>query len=297
MTISVPATSANLGPGFDSLGISLEFRNCFNLTPSTLTSIQITGEGQGHPRFLVDNMFVKIFKQTLLDLGFEAGEFRYSFKNKIPISRGMGSSSAVVVGAISAAYELSGKGIMGVNRAEILNLALNYESHPDNITPAVYGGFNTAVVEYKKVYSLKVEIPQVLQAVMVVPHRSISTKLSRQALPKKYFTSDSVYNLSRASLMSVAFSQQKWEMLRLASKDKFHQEKRMKTFPVLFAVQKTALENGALMSTLSGSGSSFFNLCYRDDAKKLASVFDKKFTNFRIFVLDFDNRGIVLEQE
>lgn len=297
MTISVPATSANLGPGFDSLGISLEFRNCFNLTPSTLTSIQITGEGQGHPRFLVDNMFVKIFKQTLLGLGFEAGEFRYSFKNKIPISRGMGSSSAVVVGAISAAYELSGKGIMGANRAEILNLALNYESHPDNITPAVYGGFNTAVVEYKKVYSLKVEIPQVLQAVMVVPHRSISTKLSRQALPKKYFTSDSVYNLSRASLMSVAFSQQKWEMLRLASKDKFHQEKRMKTFPVLFAVQKTALENGALMSTLSGSGSSFFNLCYRDDAKKLASVFDKKFTNFRIFVLDFDNRGIVLEQE
>lgn len=297
MTISVPATSANLGPGFDSLGISLEFRNCFNLTPSTLTSIQITGEGQGHPRFLVDNMFVKIFKQTLLALGFEAGEFRYSFKNKIPISRGMGSSSAVVVGAISAAYELSGKGIMGANRAEILNLALNYEPHPDNITPAVYGGFNTAVVEYKKVYSLKVEIPQILQAVMVVPHRSISTKLSRQALPKKYFTSDSVYNLSRASLMSMAFSQQKWEMLRLASKDKFHQEKRMKTFPVLFAVQKTALENGALMSTLSGSGSSFFNLCYRDDAKKLANVFDKKFTNFRIFVLDFDNRGIVLEQE
>lgn len=297
MTISVPATSANLGPGFDSLGVSLDFRNCFDLIPSTLTSIQITGEGEGHPRFLVDNMFVKIFKQTLLNIGLKAGEFRYSFRNKIPISRGMGSSSAVVVGAISAAYEVAGRGILGANKAEILNLALAYEPHPDNITPAVYGGFNVAVVEYRKIYSLKAEIPKILQAVMVVPNRSISTKFSRQALPKKYLTSDSVYNLSRASLMAMAFSQQKWEMLRLASRDRFHQEKRMRSFPVLFTVQKIALENGALMSALSGSGSSFFNLCYRDDAQKLASIFDKKFTNFRVLVLDFDNRGVVLEQE
>ncbi|PAF49100.1 homoserine kinase [Helicobacter sp. 12S02232-10] len=294
MTISVPATSANLGPGFDSLGLSLDFRNYFNITPSTLTSIQLVGEGEGFPKFRVDNMFVKIFKKTLSDLGMSERDFRFFFKNKIPISRGMGSSSAVIVGAISAAHYLVKNSL---DRREIVNAALLYESHPDNITPAVYGGFNVAVVEHKKVYQLKQEIPQVLKAVMVVPNRSISTKYSRQTLPKRYSSAESVFNLSRASLMSMAFVQGKWEFLRLASKDRFHQERRMKHFPILFAVQKTALENGALMSTLSGSGSSFFNMCYEDDAQRLSEIFNKKFPNFRVFVLNFDNQGVVLEQE
>ncbi|PAF47523.1 homoserine kinase [Helicobacter sp. 12S02634-8] len=294
MTISVPATSANLGPGFDSLGLSLDFRNYFNITPSILTSIQLIGEGEGFPKFRIDNMFVKIFKKTLVDLGLPESDFRFFFKNKIPISRGMGSSSAIIVGAVSAAYFWSQKYL---DKQEVLNTSLIYETHPDNITPAVYGGFNVAVVEHKKVTHLTQEIPQSLKAVMVVPNRSISTKYSRQTLPKKYSTAESVFNLSRASLMSLAFAQGKWELLRLASKDKWHQEKRMKQFPVLFAVQKVALENGALMSTLSGSGSSFFNMCYADDASKLSEIFNKKFPNFRVLVLNFDNRGVVIEQE
>ncbi|PAF43200.1 homoserine kinase [Helicobacter sp. 11S02596-1] len=294
MIISVPATSANLGPGFDSLGLSLDFRNVFDITPSSLTSIQLVGEGERFPKFRIDNMFVKIFKKILLDFGIPQSDFRFFFKNKIPISRGMGSSSAVIVGAIGAAYQFAGKGL---DREEILNAALLYEPHPDNITPAVYGGFNVAIVDHKKVYQLKQEIPETLKAVMVVPNRSISTKYSRQALPKRYSTAESVFNLSRASLMSMAFAQGKWELLKMASKDRFHQERRMKHFPVLFAIQKIALENGALMSTLSGSGSSFFNMCYADDAERLAEIFNKKFPNFRVFVLNFDNQGIVLEQE
>lgn len=294
MIISVPATSANLGPGFDCLGLSLDFRNHFSITPSTLSSIQITGEGEGLPKFLVDNMFVKIYKKALLDFGVGENEFRFSFKNKIPISRGMGSSSAVIVGAISSAYFFAKKSL---DKESILNDALVYESHPDNITPAVYGGFNVCMVDRKKVYHLKQEIPDTFRAVMVVPNRSISTKYSRQTLPKRYSVSDSVFNLSRSSMMSMAFAQGKWEYLALASRDKFHQDKRMKQFPVLFAVQKIALANGALMSTLSGSGSSFFNMCYADDAQKLASIFEKKFSNFRVFVLGFDNQGVVIEEE
>ncbi|PAF51590.1 homoserine kinase [Helicobacter sp. 13S00477-4] len=292
MTISVPATSANLGPGFDSLGLSLDFRNYFEITPSNFTSIQIIGEGEGVPKFLIDNMFVKIFKKTLIDLGMPESEFRFCFKNKIPVSRGLGSSSAVIVGAIASAFEFAGKGL---DKEAILNASLMYESHPDNITPAVYGGFNVAIVEQKKVYSLKNEIPKTLKAVIVVPNRSISTKYSRQALPKRYSTIECVFNLSRSSLMAMAFSQQRWDILRLASKDKLHQERRMKYFPILYSVQKIALSNGALMSSLSGSGSSFFNLCYFDDAPKLAAIFKKKFPPFRIYILNFDNEGVRIE--
>ncbi|PAF53201.1 homoserine kinase [Helicobacter sp. 13S00482-2] len=294
MIISVPATSANLGPGFDCLGLSLDFRNRFSITPSSLSSIQIIGEGEGLPKFLVDNMFVKIFKKVLSDLGVTDSEFRFSFRNKIPISRGMGSSSAVIVGAISSAYYFAQRGI---DKENILNNALIYESHPDNITPAVYGGFNVCMVDRKKVYHLKQEIPDTFKAVMVVPNRSISTKYSRQTLPRKYSVSDSVFNLSRASMMSMAFAQGKWEALALASRDRFHQDRRMKHFPVLFSVQKIALENGALMSTLSGSGSSFFSMCYADDAQRLAGIFEKKFSNFRVFVLGFDNHGVMIEEE
>ncbi|MDO7253304.1 homoserine kinase [Helicobacter cappadocius] len=294
MIISVPATSANLGPGFDCLGLSLDFRNQFSITPSNFSSIQIIGEGEGLAKFLVDNMFVKIFKKTLLDFGIQGNEFRFLFKNKIPVSRGMGSSSAVIVGAISSAYHFAKKEI---DKQSILNDALIYESHPDNITPAVYGGFNVCVVDRKKVYHLKQEIPQIFKAVMVVPNRSISTKYSRQTLPKRYSVSDSVFNISRSSMMSMAFAQGKWDVLTLASRDKFHQDRRMKQFPVLFAVQKIALANGALMSTLSGSGSSFFNMCYADDAQKLANIFEKKFSNFRVFVLGFDNQGVMIEEE
>lgn len=294
MTISIPATSANLGPGFDCLGLSLDFRNYFNITPSAFSSIQIVGEGEGVPKFRVDNMFVKIFKKTLADFNITPLDYRFYFKNHIPISRGMGSSSAVIVGAISAAHYLAKKTI---NHKDILNASLVYESHPDNITPAVYGGFNVAIVDKKCVFNLKEEIPENMRAVMVIPNRSISTKYSRQTLPKKYSTTDSVFNLSRSSLMSLAFAQKKWDLLRLVSKDRFHQDRRMRQFPILFNVQKTALENGALMSTLSGSGSSFFNMCFEDDANQISNALSKKFPHFRVFILKFDNEGIRVEEE
>ncbi|WP_231899543.1 homoserine kinase, partial [Helicobacter pylori] len=154
-----------------------------------------------------------------------------------------------------------------------------------------------AFVEKKKVISLKTTIPSFLKAVMVIPNRTISTKQSRHLLPKRYSVQESVFNLSHASLMTMAIVQGKWDLLRCCSKDRMHQYKRMQTYPVLFAIQKLALENNALMSTLSGSGSSFFNMCYEEDAPKLKQVLSKKFPKFRVAVLDFDNDGVLIEKD
>ncbi|WP_104706958.1 homoserine kinase [Helicobacter bizzozeronii] len=302
MVVSVPATSANLGPGFDCLGLSLNLRNRFSVIPSVYTSIKIQGEGEGFSKFLVDNIFVKLFKEALQARGIQEN-FEFLFTNAIPISRGLGSSSAIIVGALSAIdYYLTHT----LDKEEILHASLVHESHPDNITPAVFGGFNVAAIESlphkeskqrrKQIYHLKTPIPTDLKAVVVIPSHSISTKFSRMALPKRYGSADVIYNLSRVGLMSMVFMQEKWELLKAISKDRLHQDRRMKLYPVLYGVQKLALENGALMSTLSGSGSSFFNMCYAEDAPRLQAKLQKKYYNFRVLILDFDNQGVQIEE-
>ncbi len=295
MIISVPATSANLGPGFDTLGLALKLHNSFSITPSRLSSIHNSGEGEEHPKLRVGNVFVRIFNEILSLYDYPQGHFKFSFDNAIPISRGLGSSSAVIIGAIVSAYHIMQKPI---NKSEILQLALKYENHPDNITPALYGGFNIAMLNDKtnEVVSFQAELPADIKAVIVIPNISISTKMSRRNLPKKYTTKDAVFNLSRSCMLSAAFITHKWELLREASRDRFHQKARMKNCPALFSVQKLALHNGALLSTLSGSGSSFLNICYRDDSANLMQILRGRFPQFRVLECEFDNIGANLVQ-
>jgi homoserine kinase len=135
-------------------------------------------------------------------------------------------------------------------------------------------------------------MPDYLRAVVVVPNRTISTARSRTVLPKIYRKEETVYSLSRAAYMTALFMSESWDLLRIASKDKLHQARRMKMMPELFDVQKTALKHGALMSTLSGSGSTFFNLAYEKDAERIAQSMRDRFPQFRVFVLALDNNGV-----
>ena len=293
MTISVPATSANLGPGFDSLGLSVDLRNRVEFKPSRFFSIAIRGEGENNPRLKGNNLFVGIFNDHYKKLTQRRQNFKFTFYNQIPMSRGLGSSSAVIVSAISTAHEAAG---VRVSKRRILNHALVYEPHPDNITPAVMGGFNAATVEKQKVFSQKKHLPDYLKAVVVIPNKPISTVRSRNTLPRSYSKENAVFNLSHTALSVAAFFNEDWEMLRMATQDRFHQKARMKLLPELFAVQKLAYEEGALMSTLSGSGSTFFNMVYDEDAAQMASRFQQKFPDFTVKVLDFDNDGLIIKR-
>ncbi len=293
MTISVPATSANLGPGFDSLGLAVDLRNRVEFHHSKFFSVSIKGEGENNPRLKGNNLFVSIFNEHFLRLTKKKQNFKFSFYNEIPMSRGLGSSSAVIVSAIAAAHEAAG---IRVNKRRILNHALVYESHPDNITPAVMGGFNAAAIEKNKVFSQKKHLPDYLKAVVVIPNKQMNTAKSRTTLPKSYSKENAVYNLSHTALTVAAFFNEDWEMLKLASQDRFHQKARMKTLPDLFSVQKVAYESGALMSTLSGSGSTFFSLVYDEDTAMISNRFQQKFPDFDVKILDFDNNGLIIER-
>lgn len=288
MKIITPATSANLGPGFDCLGLSLALFNEVQIKASKEQIIEIFKEGAKDKALFTDNLFVQIFKQTYAKLDGKKANFHFRFQNNIPFSRGLGSSSAVIVGALAAAYHKAG---VKISKEELLNEALKYENHPDNIAPATLGGFVCSLVEKGKVFSIKKEMPHFLKALIIVPDTRLDTKHSRSLLPKNISFKTGVFNVAHSSFLTACFLEQKFELLALASKDKLHQIRRMKNLPLLFEVQKLALENGALMSVLSGSGSSFFSLVYVDDAKRISAKMQEKFSNFECKVLEFDNNG------
>ena len=288
MIIQAPATSANLGPGFDTLGLAIDLNNEVKITPSKFFSVSIKGEGANRAKVKTNNQFVTIFYNFYTKLMGKKDNFRFEFTNNIPFSRGLGSSSAVIVSAIASAYEMAD---IKLSKDSILNKALFYEPHPDNIAPATYGGFVSSLIYKDKVISQKKELPEYLKAVVVIPNKPMSTNQSRTKLPKSLSLQKAVFNISHSTVLASAFFNEDWKTLRYASKDKIHEDVRMKSLKELYAVRECALENGALMSTLSGSGSTFFNLVYEDDAVKLKGILTKKFPKFRVEVYNFNNIG------
>jgi len=293
LKIHVPATSANLGPGFDSLGLALDLNNIIAIKPSDFLTISIKGEGSNRPKLKTNNQFVSIFYNFYIKLMGRRDNFRFEFYNTIPFSRGLGSSSAVIVAAIASAYHLAG---VSLSREAILNKALFYETHPDNIAPAVFGGFTASLtVKSERVVTQKKEIPSYLKAVMVIPNKPMSTFKSRAKMSKNVSMQKTVFNLSHSAVLTAAFFNEDWKTLQVASQDKLHQHLRMSAMRELFEVQKIALLNGALMSTLSGSGSSFFSMTYEDDAQNLKKKLQEHFPQFRVEIYDFNNHGYLIE--
>ncbi|MSN95834.1 homoserine kinase [Campylobacter sp. FMV-PI01] len=288
MKIIVPATSANLGPGFDSLGLSIGLFNEIQITREKLTSISIKGEGSDNLYIKKNNTFVNIFNEIYNSLTNERSNFKFSFLNNIPFSRGLGSSSSVIVAAIASAYKMAG---FNIQKDRILNKSLIYENHPDNISPATYGGFTVNIVKNGEVFTKKSNIDSQIQAVVVIPNEPISTSQSRTQLQKNYPLSSCISNLSHSSFLSVCFFEKDYQSLRLAAIDKIHEDIRMSSYPILFKIRQVAYENGALMSTLSGSGSSFLNIVFRDDALRLQKKLQDNFPKFRVLLLEFDNEG------
>lgn len=293
MQILVPATSANIGPGFDALGLALELHNTVEITRANFASVSILGEGKDNALLKKNNIFLAIFNEIYVKLTGKKDTFRMIFTNQIPFSRGLGSSSAVITSAIASAYAAAG---FKADKSVILNQALIYENHPDNIAPATLGGFVSSVVENGKVKSLKKHLSADIKAVVVIPDKPMSTNESRAKLPKNFTMSECVSNLSHAAFLTACFFSENYELLRTAAKDVMHEQIRMQSLPELFEVRKIAYENGALLSTLSGSGSSFLNIVYAGDAANLKQKLQDKFKSFRVEIFNFDNDGIKILQ-
>ena len=256
LTVRVPATTANLGPGFDCLGMALDIWNTVEVNVGP-PGFEITGYGHDAlPRDatnLVHLSIVRIFHE----LGHPIPEIHVSCHNGIPMTGGMGSSSAAMVGGLVAGNALCEGAIP---EDDLLQIASEIEGHPDNVTPALLGGFQIAVTEQGRVIPASVPIPDGLAAVLYVPNVPMPTDESRGILEPEISRADAVYNIGRAALLVRAFATGDLAHLEAATDDRLHQPQRQAIFFPMKNLFRAAMGAGALGVFLSGGGSSVLAL-------------------------------------
>jgi len=242
----VPATLANLGSGFDALGVALDLYLEVEAEPSEKDAFLYEGEGRVEG---TDNLIHEGFRAGMRALGLEAFPIRVRAFNPIPLARGMGSSSAALVAGVALADRLSG-GRLG--REGVFRVAARLEGHPDNVAPAVYGGFVAALSEPP--LAIPLPRPEGLRFVLAIPPYEVPTPLARAALPKEVPLEDAIYNLARSALWPAALFSGRLEALKEACRDRLHQPHRAHLMPGVLEAIEGVLEAGALAAFVGGAG-------------------------------------------
>ena len=253
--VQVPATTANFGAGFDSLGAALDYYNRIWMEEWDGCWIEILDDT------LVPTDETNLIYQTAKALYERCGRpfkgLHIRQENRIPTARGLGSSSACIAGGLLAANKLLGR---PCDQAQLVDLAAEMEGHPDNSTPALLGGFVAAAMEENHVYCAQCPVPEGLGFVAVIPDFELKTADARRALPDQYDRADGVYNLSRSALMAISMAQGKLENLRIAAQDRLHQPYRLGLIPGAEQVFDFFNKQQAYTAYISGAGSTLMGL-------------------------------------
>jgi len=297
VSIRVPATSANCGSGFDTLGLACTLYNevTYEITSSRGFQLEVTGEGAEYlkpcGRNLAFASFLRVWNEVTAR---ERIGLKVTMHNRIPMSRGLGSSSSAIVAGIYAGNILSGNRF---NDDELLGFATEIEGHPDNVAPALLGGFTISYMDGRKAHSLRVEPAKPLKFIAVVPERRLPTVLARQAIPKTVSHHDAVFNTSRASLLVGALLSGQYQYLASGLEDKLHQPYRAHLIPGLDDVFEAARNAGAYNAIISGAGSTV--MAYADvkaDHEKIARAMQDAFLKNNepcaYHILDLDLDGV-----
>jgi homoserine kinase len=253
VTIRVPATSANLGPGFDVLGMALNIYNTVEMAPDPTgaTTVITKGEGEKILAKTGSKLIVDAARRVFDVAGFTPEGLMIRQHNLIPLFRGMGSSAAAIAGGMAAANLLLPQPL---SDDSILQLAAEMEGHPDNVAPALLGGFVASCFDRGKLRYIRIEPPAALRLVIAVPSFALPTNKSRAALPKQVPLSDAVYNIGQATLLVAALCQGDLSGLAFAMGDRLHQPYRQALIPGLDDVFASAQGAGAIATVLSGAG-------------------------------------------
>lgn len=304
ITVHIPATSANLGPGFDVLGIAVHLYNDVILSADSKAlsasrqmshlSVEIEGEGEStlprNPSNLVVRAAYKVFERTHR----WPTELSVKLVNRIPLSRGLGSSSAAALGGICAANALIGSPLKD---EELLEMAVAMEGHPDNVVPAMVGGFCISVFVDHRVQYLKFPVPPGLRAVVCSPDKPLDTQEARRVLPSRIPYSAAVFTSSRVAFLIGAMLQKRFDCLGFAMDDVLHQPVRAKLIPGLNEAIREARKAGAFGAALSGAGSSVIAFSKPGQAASrvghaMQTAFQHHGISSRFRDLDLENRGV-----
>jgi len=251
--VRVPATSANLGPGFDVLGLALGLYNEIVYEEADRVSVTVEGEGAGRLDTGAGNVVARAALMAHEAAGRPFTGAAIQCVNRIPTARGLGSSAAAWVGGLVAANATLGSPL---DRAAVLALACRAEGHPDNVAAALLGGLTVSCVSGDRVSAVSLPMPADLGWVVLVPRIESATREARAVLPDTVTRADAVFNLQRMGLLLAALASGRIDVLGVAMEDRLHQPQRQALFPWMEAVRRAALDAGALGCVLSGAGPS-----------------------------------------
>ena len=261
--VKAPATTANMGPGYDCLGMALDVWNTIEIEvlDSGEPVVEVTGEGAGELGTGRDNLVYRSMEFLFQDAEQEMPLVRIRCDNAIPLARGMGSSAAAIAGGLVAANAICSQ---DYTPNDLLEMAATIEGHPDNVAAAVLGGMQLVISdkteEGSRLYTVPINVPPELHAVVFVPQVRIATEDARAVLPEKVTVADAVHNMGRVGLLVASMATNHPEYLAIATQDLLHQPYRQPLFPAMKVIFKAALDAGALGVFLSGSGSTVLAL-------------------------------------
>ena len=295
ISVRVPATSANLGPGYDAVGLALSLGMRIGLDRARQPEIEVSGTGEDlvprgpeHPAYRAARFVAEV-------VGEPDVHFRLVQENDIPPTRGLGGSAAALVGGAVAANELFGGQIAA---PDLLNIVCELDGHPDNAAPALLGGLVIGTLTPTGISAVRLE-PKDLAVAVAVPDFAVSTTAARRALPEHVPHRDAVFNVGRSGLLLGALATGEYGLLRVAMQDRLHQPYRAHLVPGLEEVIDAALAHGAHGACLSGSGPTVLAFTSRELAPAVAAAMKKTFeaggTTARSWALEVDLIGARVE--
>jgi len=262
--VSVPATSANLGPGFDALGLALALRNEVTAEEADGVSLRIEGEGAQRLARGADNVVARGMRLAFDAAGRRFIGCRLHCVNRVPTARGLGSSAAAWVSGLCAGNALVGSPL---GREMLLALAARAEGHPDNVAAALHGGLTVSCADDEAVTAITLPVPSALRWVVLVPGVTSATAEARAVLPRLVPRADAVFNVQRVALLLASLQAGRADVLSRALEDRLHQPYRRALFPWMPDVVAAARAAGALGCVLSGAGPSLLAVTTADGAE------------------------------
>lgn len=291
--VRVPATSANLGPGFDALGLALALHNEVVAEESDRVSVKLQGEGADRLARDGGNVVARGVKLAYEAAGRPFRGCALECVNRIPTSRGLGSSAAAWVGGLAAGNALLGSPL---SRERLLGLAAQAEGHPDNVAAAVFGGLTVSCGTGDRVTAVTLPVPASITWVVLVPEVTSTTAEARALLPRSVPREDAVFNVQRVALLLAGLQTAQPAALTMALDDRLHQPYRLKLFPWMTAVVAAARGAGALGCVLSGAGPSLLSVVAGDGGavgRAMEEALGRAGVRGRALALDVDSAGAI----
>ena len=287
--VKVPATSANLGVGFDCMGLALDWQGVFTFCFDG-PEFMISGCPKAYQN--KDNLVYHAFARTLMALGKRVPVVQIHIDTPIPVARGVGSCASCIVAGVLGAVAYSGQELP---LQELLRLATLLEHHPDNVAPALYGSLCASFMENGMPYTAQFAVHEKFRFVTIIPDYEVRTEDARRILPSDMSYADAIYQMGRCATLGKALESGDEEMVRHACIDRMQEPYRSRLIPEYDEVKRLCMDLGALAFVISGSGSTMLAVCTADTGGKLCRQLSERFRSWQVLELKAAAEGGAFE--